>query len=33
MSIYTMLISAKEILIARLTIWVMFEIDSEIDPW
>lgn len=32
MSIYTMLISAEGILIARLTIWVMFEIDSEIGP-
>lgn len=32
MPIYTVLISA-EILIAILTIWVVFEIDSEIGPW
>lgn len=32
MSIYKVVISAEGNLIARLTIWVMFEIDSEISP-
>lgn len=32
MSVYTMLISAEGVLIARPTIWVMFEIVSEIGP-